>query len=420
MEQNSQVAPGQLEITSTAGLYLICNLNFLLLPQKSARFTYMISAKGKNGLRTWIEIDRKALSNNYSQFRKILSSKTKLMSVVKSNAYGHGLIDFSHEVEKLGVDWLGVDSIVEGIALRKSGIKKPILVLGFTLPEMLRRAARADISVAVSTFELLETISKISFPNRLNVHIKVDTGMHRQGFQEYEIEKVIRKLKDLEKKIRIEGLFTHFAAPNNPKFKKLTDRQCDLFDIWRRRFKEGGFNVIAHAGASNAALMLPKAHFDMVRIGIALHGMWPSKEVEDLSKEKMKLKPILQWKTIVGEVKKVSKGNRIGYGFVEELRKDTLVAICPIGYWHGYPRHLSGLGSVLIRGKRAKLLGTVTMDMIMIDVTHISGVRVGDEVTLIGKDGAEVITPEELADLIGTSSYEIVTRINPLIKRIYY
>jgi alanine racemase len=372
----------------------------------------------RRGLRTWIEIDKKAIAHNYGVLRKLVPKNTRIMSVVKSNAYGHGLVDFALEGQKLGVDFFGVDSIVEAIALRKSGIKKPILVLGFTLPEMLTIAVEKNISITVSTFELLDFTSKKSFKNKIKVHIKVDTGMRRQGFQEHEIEKVITKLKNLKSKVQIEGLFTHFAGVKNSIFKDATNKQLESFKLWINRFSQEKFTPIVHAGASSVTLAFPVAFFDMVRIGIALYGLWPSKEVEKFSK--IKLKPILEWKTIIGEIKKVKKGSRIGYDFTEEIKKDSTIAVCPIGYWHGYPRNLSGTGFVLVHGKRARVLGRVSMDMIVIDISPISSVKVGDSVTLLGRDGREVISPEEMANWAGTSSYEIVTRINPLIKRIYF
>ncbi|MCX6701615.1 MAG: alanine racemase, partial [Candidatus Zambryskibacteria bacterium] len=183
------------------------------------------------------------------------------------------------------------------------------------------------------------------------------------------------------------------------------------------KFKKEGFNPIVHAGASSVAFVFPEAYFDMVRIGIALYGLWPSKEVEKSSK--VKLKPILQWKTIIGEIKNVSKDSRVGYDFTEKFQKNSTIAICPIGYWHGYPRNLSSIGNVLVCGKRARILGRVSMDMIAIDISNISGVKVGSEVTLLGADGKKTISAEEVADWAGTSSYEIVTRINPLIKKFY-
>ncbi|MFA5889012.1 MAG: alanine racemase [Candidatus Paceibacterota bacterium] len=386
----------------------------------------------RKGLRTWIEIDKKALKYNYGVLQGMLPKNVKLMSVVKSNAYGHGLVDFSLEAQQLGIDWFGVDSIVEAIALREAGITKPILVLGYTLPEMLIRAVKHNISITVSTFELLENISKMSFSTKIKVHIKVDTGMHRQGFQEDEIEKVVVRLKELKSKVEVEGLFTHFAGVKNSKFSELTNKQLQSFKLWVDKFKKEKFTPIIHAGASSVVFIFPEAYFDMVRVGIAQYGLWPSKDVKRLTKQKtksrselcsttgIKLKPILQWKTLVGEIKKVPKGNRVGYDFTEEFKKNSTIAVCPIGYWHGYPRSLSSVGNVLVRGKRAKVLGRVSMDMIVVDVSNISKVKVRDEVTLIGSGGKGIVSAEEVADLAGASLYEIVTRINPLIKRVYF
>lgn len=376
----------------------------------------------RSGLRTWIEVDREALSHNYKVLRDTLSPGCKLMAVAKSNAYGHSLIDFSREIEKLGTDWIGVDSIIEAIALREAGIKVPIFVLGYTLPEMLARAAELDISLTVSTFETFGAIADTDFVKKLKVHIKVDTGMHRQGFQEKDMPAVLDEIKKLATsggKIEVEGLFTHFAAAKNPSFPQRTLAQISLFEKWMNAFKEAGLNPIRHACASGGTLIFPQAHFDMVRIGISLYGLYPSKEAELFMKDKIDLKPILSWRTLIGEVKDVSKGERVGYDFTEEFKRDSKIAICPIGYWHGYPRNLSSIGYVLVRGKRARVIGRVSMDMITIDVTDISHVEVGDEVTLIGRDGEETVSAEEIALAVENSPYEVITRLNPLIKRIY-
>ncbi len=373
----------------------------------------------RKGLRTWIEIDTKALEHNYLTLKKNLSKNCKIMSVVKSNAYGHGFVGVAKEMEKSGVDWIGVDSIMEALALREEGVTKPILVLGYTLPEMLPRAADLDISITVSTFELLGVIASINFSKKLKIHIKVDTGMHRQGFQEFQIQEVIDMLKVLENKVLVEGLFTHFAAAKDPSVPEKTLAQVVSFGVWVSAFDQAGFKTIKHTSASGGTLIFPQAHFDMVRIGIALYGIWPSKETKMFSSQKVELKPILSWRTIIGEVKKVPKGDSVGYDFTETFSRDSTIAICPIGYWHGYARALSSVGCVLVRGARARVLGRVSMDMIIIDTTDIPDVSVGDEVTLIGTDGGEIIRAEELADLAHNSPYEFVTRLNPLIKRIY-
>lgn len=380
----------------------------------------------KNGLRTWIEVDKKALKHNYQVLRKSISPKCLLMSVVKSNAYGHSLLDFSEEVSKLGADWLGVDSVVEAIALRtgKAEIKKPILILGFTLPGMMKEAVLNDVSLTLSSFESLKALEKITGTGnkKIKIHIKVDTGMHRQGFLEKDLDKVIMSLKSLLSKknnLVIEGLFTHFAAGKNPDFPKFTINQLHEFEKWKVAFKEAGWKPIVHAAASAGTLLFPEAHFDMVRLGISLYGIWPSEEVRLGVGSKISLRPILSWKTLIGEIKTVPAGSKIGYDCTETLGKETQIANCPIGYWHGFPRSLSSVGYVLVGGKKCKVLGRVSMDMITIDVGGVKGLKVGAEVVVLGKQDVHELEAHDMAILAGTSSYEIVTRINPLIKRVY-
>jgi len=371
------------------------------------------------GLRTWIEVDTKAVKHNYDVFRNLISKKIKLMAVVKSNAYGHSLIDFSREMEKLGADFLGVDSITEALALRKEGIALPILVLGYTLPEMIALASEADISLTVSTFESLSAIQKAHLKRPLKIHIKVDTGMHRQGFLAEDLPKILGELKVSSEKLKVGGLFTHFASAKNPAFPKDTGNQIREFSKWIETFKKAGLKPIIHASATSGAMIFPKAHFDMVRVGIGLYGLWPAKEVQAFLSDKIELKPAMAWKTIISEIKKVSKGERVGYDLTETLDRDSIVAVCPVGYWHGFRRALSSVGRVLVRGKSAKILGRVSMDMLTIDITRVLGAKVGDEITIIGKDGRETITAEDIGSLSDTSAYEIITTINPLIKKIY-
>lgn len=369
-------------------------------------------------VRTWIEIDKKAIAENYAAIRSLLSPKTKFMSVVKSNAYGHGLMDFTLEMSKHGVDWFGVDSIVEATALRKAGITKPILVLGYTLPGMFETAIEHNVSISVSTFELLAEIAKFDFEEKIKIHIKVDTGMHRQGFDFKDSQKLLETLASMKAHIEVEGLFTHFAAAKNPAFPKQTENQLKIFEEWRHVFKKAGYTPIEHAAASGGAILYKHAHLDMVRIGIAQYGIWPSKEVESHASSFLTLRPVLSWKTIIGEVKEVRKGEKVGYDFTEELKRNSILAVCPIGYWHGFPRALSSVGEVLINGGRGRVAGRVSMDMITLDITDVPGVKVGDEVTLIGTSGSQTITADDVAHMADTSAYEIVTRTNPLIKRV--
>lgn len=368
------------------------------------------------GVRTWIEIDRNAIKKNYHTFRSLLLPKTKLMAVVKSNAYGHELVGFSKEADKLGVDFFGVDSIIEGIALRREEIQKPILVLGYTMSENFKAASENNISFTVSSFDGLLALKKNSYP--LKIHIKIDSGMHRQGFYPRDATKVVDALKKCPH-VEVEGVYTHFANAKNPSFPGDTDKQAVEFKRATDVFEKAGFHFLKHASATAGAILFSQYHFDMVRIGIGLYGLWPAKEVERVFEKQIKLSPVLSWKTVVAETKTVPKDDGIGYNFTEIFRKDTKVAVCPIGYWHGFPRALSSVGHVLVEGKRARVLGRVSMDMITIDVSDIKNVKAGDEVVLIGKSDKEEITADEFASYADTSSYEIVTRINPKIQRVF-
>lgn len=380
----------------------------------------MSSKNGPEGLRTWIEIDRKAIRHNFGVFRKLIPKRTKLMAVVKSNAYGHGLIDFSREVERLGADFLGVDSMTEARALRREGVKLPILVLGYTVPELFSEAAKDNISLTVSSMDQLRYIVIGSRPERpLRIHIKVDTGMHRQGFLPEDRQKALANCQLPTAHFQLEGLYTHFANAKNPAFPKDTRDQLVGFGEWVDACKKAGRAPIVHAAATAGALLFSESHFDMVRIGIGLYGLWPAKEVQEYLKDRITLKPALVWKSIVTEVKPLPQGSRIGYDLTETLLKNCTVAIVPIGYWHGYPRALSSIGRVLVRGRECKILGCVSMDMLAIDLTSAHGARTGDEVVILGADETSPASAAGIARTLDASWYEVITCLNPLIRRIY-
>ena len=368
----------------------------------------------RRGLKNWIELDQKEIKHNYNVFRSLIGPTVRLMAVIKSNAYGHNLFDYAHEMQKLGANYLGVDSIVEAVALRDDGVTMPIFVLDYTLPELYAQAVAHNIEISVSNFDYFKEIQKQTFKKPLRVHIKIDSGMNRHGFDESEIHKVITTIKKLKGKMEVVGLYTHFAAAKNPSFPSDTKKQIAVFENWRNAFLTAGLTPICHASATAGTILYPEAQYDMVRIGIGLYGLWPSREAEGYMTGKKTLQPVLTWKTVVAEINNVRVGEKVGYDFTETITRPTKLAILPIGYWHGYPRALSSIGVVCIKGKRAKIIGRVCMDIIMIDVTDIPGVKVGDEVTLLGGD----IDVMDVADHLGVSWYELVTRINPLIKRI--
>lgn len=369
-------------------------------------------------LKTWVEIDSKAVKHNCDLFRKLIGKNVKLWAVVKSNAYGHGILAFSKLADKFGIDGFCVDSIVEGLRLRKEGIKKHILVLGPTLPSRFADASKNDIALTISTPEFLKTLLSAKKPPKF--HLKIDTGMHRQGFYLEDLPKAIKLLttKNSKLKAKIEGVYTHFASAKDVNYPTYTDFQFQKFQKACRLLKEAGFNnLIRHCAATGGTLIDKKYHQDAVRVGIGLYGLWPSKELEIQLADKIDLRPILSWKTVISEIKKLKPGDFIGYDLVERVNRPTQMAVLPIGYWHGFSRSLSGIGEVLIKGKFARVLGRVSMDLVCVDATGIK-CRPGDLAVLIGKSGKSVIEAAAVAQKSGTTHYEFLTRINPLTERV--
>ncbi|MBI2637610.1 MAG: alanine racemase [Candidatus Sungbacteria bacterium] len=378
----------------------------------------------KKHLRTWVEIDSSALRHNFVEFLKVIPKHTQFMAVVKSNAYGYGLFTIaeamngSKEFQKRG--WFGVDSVVEALSLRREGFKNPMLVLGYTLPERLKEAALNEITVTASSFDALVELSKLKI--RPAFHLKFDTGMHRQGFFPEDAKKVAEFLK--RKKLIPSGAYTHFASAKDRGYPTYTLTQLEKFKKAVQILKRAGFKkIMMHAAASSGTLLYPESHLDMVRIGMALYGYYPSSESKlNLSSglfplKRVRLNPVMRWKTVVAEVKNIPAGVPVGYDLTEYTKRKTMLCVLPVGYWHGFDRGLSSVGKVLIRGKRRKVLGRVSMDMVVVDGTESPQPKPGDEAVLIGRQGREAIWAGELAEKTQTSPYEVVTRINPLIKR---
>jgi alanine racemase len=395
----------------------------------------MLAKKLSDSLRTWIEIDHAAIRHNVGVFRKLIGPirpfdltqgrqaqgkpHVKLWVVVKSNAYGHGLMAYSPLANKAGVDGFCVDSIVEGLRLRELGIKKPILVLGLTLPNRFVEAARKDIAITISNFEALKYLAKQKTPPKF--HVKFDTGMHRQGFFIHDAHRVLKILAangNGHVADRLEGIFTHFAAAKDLRDTAYTERQFGEFMHVARAFKGAGYDdLIRHVSATGGTLLGKKYHLDAVRVGIGLYGLFPSPELERQLAKRLALKPVLSWRTVVGEVKRLVPGDRVGYDLTERIRVATIAAIIPVGYWHGLPRSLSSVGQALVRGKRVKIIGRVSMDMAVLGATGVKP-RVGDLVTLIGRDGDQELRAVDVSRDAGTTHYEFLTRLNPLMERI--
>lgn len=375
-----------------------------------------MKANAEGDVRTWVEVDADALAHNYGLFRNLIAPGCKIAAVAKSNAYGHDIYQYAAAVEKLGADWIAVDSIVEAVSLRKSGIRAPVLVLGYTLPSRYGDAVIQDASITISGMDALVELARFDCGGKkIKAHFKIDTGMHRQGFLTEELPAALALFKTIEDHVVLEGIYTHFAGAKRPGVLDGTNGQVTAFTEATRLVERAGYRPLRHAAATAGTIAFPEAHFDMVRIGIGLYGLWPSPELRMTHEGAFPLRPILSWKTIIGELKSLPKGSGVGYNHAEILSRDSVLAVCPVGYWHGYPRALSGVGTVSVLGKSTRVVGRVSMDMLSVNVTDIPNVAVGDEVCLIGRQ----VPADLLAFNAETINYEIVTRINPLIRRIY-
>ncbi|MBI2676458.1 MAG: alanine racemase [Candidatus Yanofskybacteria bacterium] len=365
--------------------------------------------------KTWVEISKDALKYNVETIKRLAQGKI-VMGVVKSNAYGHGLVETAKLFLKYGVDWLGVDNVDEAVLLRKAKVSSLILVLGYTPVAFFSLAAKYKIKLTLYGEEVFKQSSK--FKKQIDFHLKVDTGMSRQGVTLDDLPGYLASLKNFSD-VKLEGVFTHFANADNLSDPSYPRRQLANFRQALEIIKNFGLTPkMVHAAATTGLFALPEALFDMVRIGVAFYGLWPSQEFKNRFSS-FNLKPVLNWKTRIIQIKKISRGTPVGYGITEKVKKDSLIALLPIGYYDGYFRALSSIGEVLISGSRCKILGRISMNLSVVDISAINGAKVGDEAVLIGQMGGEQITAEEIAKRLGTISYEVVSRINPLLPRIY-
>ncbi|MBU4227726.1 alanine racemase [bacterium] len=355
---------------------------------------------------TWIEIDLDAIAQNVRNIKKLIGEKKELMAVVKGNGYGHDILEISSLVLKNGATRLAVARLEEGIFLRKAGIAVPILVLGLTLEQQVELLVSYNITPAVCKYETMEKLSKFAVKEdkTVKVHIKVDTGMGRIGIFPNHVLNFIKKVKAL-KNIEIEGIFTHFSVADE-KDKTYTEVQFKKFiEVLTILEKEGIRIPVKHVGNSATLLDLPHMWLDLVRPGISVYGLYPSREVQ----KTVKLIPAHTFKTRIVFLKELLAGEYISYGRTYTTQqKRTVVASLPVGYADGYNRLLSNQGEVLVRGKRFPIIGRVCMDQTMVDVTNLPQVEIGDEVVLWGRQGQEEITVEEIADKIKTINYEVV------------
>jgi len=362
-----------------------------------------------------LEINLRNILENTKNLKKAIG-RVKLMAVVKSNAYGHGLVEVAKTVVKAGADYLAVDNIQEGLMLRKADVQAPILVFGWPDPELINQAVENDLTLTVFDKDTVKRISQAGmlFKKPVKVHIKLETGMNRYGLRPEEIIDFLKYLKRTPK-IELEGIYSHFAAAQS-RDKSYTFKQLGIFQKTIEDLQKAGYKIrYRHIANSAATLSMPSSHFDMVRLGICLYGLFPSQELGSF----FELKPALEFKSKIVSLKKIPGGEKISYDGTYTTTKPTLVAVVPVGYADGYDRKLSNYGKVLVKGKRASVIGKICMRAMMIDVSAIEGVEIGDEVVLIGKQGNEQVTAGELAGLIGTINYEVVSRLSSDLPRVY-
>ncbi|NOX33546.1 MAG: alanine racemase [Deltaproteobacteria bacterium] len=380
-------------------------------------------------------INLDAIRKNIRNLKRLINKSCKFMAVVKADAYGHGAVKVAQKALQSGADLLGVARIEEAYELRKAGIGAPILVFGYIHPSNAAMMADLDFTASLYDYAMAEALSReAGFLNKpVKVHLKIDTGMGRVGMiikkpckdmptrgpagnaAQSQVVKEIEKISRLPG-IDIKGIYTHFASADS-KDRSYTNQQIDMFTSLLDDLKKAGLEFeTCHAANSAAIIEFPGSHFDMVRAGISIYGLYPSFEVD---KSKVKLFPAMTLKSIVTGVRKVPRGFCVSYGMTFETQKETCLASVPVGYADGFSRHFSSNAHMLVKGCKAPVAGRVCMDQTMIDVGEIKGVIAGDEVVLIGSQGKEIISADELAIKAGTINYEIVSALTSRVKRIY-
>ena len=364
-------------------------------------------------------IDLDALKHNVEAIKKCKSKDAMLMGVIKAGAYGHGAYPLAYELEELGFDWFAVATADEGIELRNAGIKTPILVLGYCDAYQYPDLIEWNITPTIYSYEMAEALERAAkaVNQVVDLHIKIDTGMGRIGFLvEEETIETIQAIQKMEH-LNIQGVFTHFACADTLD-KCHVEQQIEKFHWTLEKLKEVGISPeICHCSNSASIMELPSEHMNMVRAGIILYGLYPSDEV---SVERLDLEPVMSLYSHVVHLKEVPEGVTIGYGATYMTKRPTRIATIPVGYADGYPRALSNKASVLIRGRRAPIIGRICMDQFMVDVTDIPDVSMGDDVTLIGHDGDDCLSVEEVSEMAGSFNYEFVCDVSWRVPRVYY
>lgn len=370
--------------------------------------------------RTCVMVNLDAIHSNMEHMKANIRKETRMIAVIKTDGYGHGAVPIARELEALPYLYgFATATVEEAEELRKAGIIKPILILGYTFPDCYDTLAELEIRPAVFRRDMAELLNRAAEKNGrpMKIHIKVDTGMGRIGIRPD--EQGLSFIKDVLAMdyLEVEGIFTHFARADEADKSAAELQRKRFVDFTRQIEQETGYRIpICHCSNSAGLLEMEEANLDVVRAGITLYGLWPSAEVR---RDIVSLQPALSWNSHIVYCKEIKAGDAVSYGGTYVAEENVRVATVPVGYGDGYPRSLSNKGYVLIHGKRAPILGRVCMDQMMVDVTDIPEAAEGSEVTLIGVNGKERITAEELGELSGRFNYELVCCIGKRVPRIY-
>ncbi len=380
----------------------------------------------KNELLTWIELSKAAYKHNLRFFEELLSPASQLTPVVKANAYGHGLSEIVGMAAEAGINSFAVHALEEAVQVKWTAPEAKVLIMGPIISSALDLAVENNFRVAVFNRETLAGVmeSAAKSSSRVYIHLKIETGTNRLGIREDELPEYLSVLKG-QNLVVLEGIYTHFANIEDTTDHSFAKAQLENFNSVKTSVKEAGFpEIITHTACSAAMLLFPETHMELARLGISQYGLWSSRETFVSYKAEHKvngyevLKPVLAWKTRIGQLKKVPEGEFIGYGCTYKTTRDSLIAVLPVGYADGVDRKLSNKGYVLIKGQRAPIRGRVCMNLTMVDVTDIKDLKVEDEVTLIGHDGDDYLPVEKWAAWADTINYEMVTKIRASIPRI--
>jgi alanine racemase len=360
---------------------------------------------------TWAEIDLRAFDRNVEAIASRLPSGTRLIAMLKADGYGHGAVELARRCTPDQVAMIGVALLEEALELRRAGITLPILVLGPLNEHQLRLALEHDVTFGVPGPEELELVAAVARETDVAIHLKLDSGMGRMGVVESELPRVMELIRSAPR-LRIEALYTHFANAGDVS-DPFTQDQIARFDTLVETLREAGLSAPTHHAANSAATVRGIVPGDYARVGIALYG------AEPLDVHSPRLEPVLRWRTAIARLKELPPGHAIGYGTTFHTTRPSRIATLPVGYADGYRRGLSNWGEMLVRGKRAPVVGRVSMDLVTIDVTEVAGATIGDEVVLLGRQGNDEITAEEIAAKLDTISYEVFCGIGKRVSRIY-